>query len=107
MEVRAKLLDAPEVVDSHEDVAPIKIEHVNCSGYSKNNGDKRKSSYKPNIKVYNPHKAQHKGPPRLYDRYGNPVCGHCLNYIELLNVDSTTTINVVKILNNNGTIFAR
>lgn len=82
LEVRAKLLDVPETVETNSDVVPMEIDYIN------RHNNKQYSSKKKQFNNYNNHNNKLKGhgnahqqqsekAPRLYDRHGNPVCGYC------------------------------
>ncbi|KAG1037607.1 hypothetical protein G6F43_012826 [Rhizopus delemar] len=84
LEVRAKLLDSPEIIDTKADIIPMEIGHVSRASHNKGYNNKKKQYHNYNkgppqhYQANHQHKPQQsKVAPRLYDRHGNPVCGHC------------------------------
>ncbi|KAG1136977.1 hypothetical protein G6F38_011651 [Rhizopus arrhizus] len=92
LEVRAKLLDAPELADDNNVATPMEIDYVGKyhskrhnnkfnkqqqSHYKNNNNLQRNNQqHKFNGNTNNP-KQQGTQVPRLYNKQGDPVCGYC------------------------------
>lgn len=92
LEVKAKLLDAPELADNNSDVIPMDIDYVNkyqdkkkfknnkrhnnnreqFQQSSRNNSNGNQSNYQRSNK-----NQQNSQAPRLYNKQGDPVCGYC------------------------------